>query len=316
MTGTDTRTRAHLSLLGMGAAVLLLSACGNASEEETDGTILEDTAPLMEEAVTASTSLSLYSIVDDPARRGDNMKRDQYRHPIETLNFFGLEPDMTVVEIWPGGGWYTDILAPFVASGGGKLYAAHFDPEVGDFQARSLNGFKEKYLSDPDYYGDIEITAMSGTTGAIAPDNSADMVLTFRNVHNWRLSGFEQKAFHDMYAALKPGGILGVVAHRLPESAEKEGPNTWGYTKESTVKLLAARAGFEFVDSSEINANPKDIADHPYGVRTLQPASVTPKEGEEVPEGFDADYYFSLGESDRMTLKFRKPVDADSALLE
>jgi len=134
------------------------------------------------------------------------------------------------------------------------------------------------------------------------------VLLSFRNVHSWMRSGYADKAFADFYAALKPGGILGVVQHRLPESATQDPDGGKGYVQESYIKDMAKRAGFEFVASSEVNANPRDTADHPFGVWTLPPASYVPKDAKEIPEGFDAELFKNIGESDRATLKFRKPL--------
>ena len=139
------------------------------------------------------------------------------------------------------------------------------------------------------------------------PAESVDIILSFRNVHNWMGGGYAEKAFADFYAALKPGGTLGIVEHRLPESALQDPRGATGYVQESYMKALAADAGFEFVASSEINANPRDTADHPMGVWTLPPRSAVPKEGSEDATGFDAALYKNIGESDRATLKFRKP---------
>jgi predicted methyltransferase len=315
----------------LGAALLLVAtACGDdpateaeiveVDETETSvpaDTAMEETAEPMAEQAAPRSGRTLPQIIADEGLRGERMARDVYRHPLETLNFFGLEPDMVVVEASPASGWYTDIIASYLATGGGTLYAAHFDPETDiEFYRRSRADFEARYLGDPERFGDVRMTVLSPEGGPVAPAESADLVLTFRNVHNWRQGDWAQKAFDDFYAALKPGGTLGVVAHRLPETTEQEGPNTWGYTKESTVIELAENAGFTLLARSEVNANPKDKADHPYGVRTLPPASRTPREDEEVPPGFDAEAYLAIGESDRMTLKFIKPLDPDAAALE
>ncbi|RZF77846.1 methyltransferase [Pseudoalteromonas sp. CO325X] len=228
--------------------------------------------------------------------------RDQYRHPVETLAFFGFEPSMTVVEIWPGGGWYSDIIAPAM-KGEGTFYAAHFpaDSDV-EYYQRSLTRFQDKLASDS-AYSDVKLSEFApGTHHSIAPEGSADMVLTFRNLHNWYMQKDEQgvkDAFKAFYAALKPGGVLGVVDHRLPESRDAGKAKRSGYVKESWVIELAKQAGFELAAKSEINANPNDFADHPRGVWTLPPRLAL---GDE-----DRAKYEAIGESDRMTLKFIKP---------
>ena len=230
-------------------------------------------------------------------------ERDQYRHPVETLEFFGFKPTMTVVEIAPGGGWYSEILAPALKEQG-TYYAAHFpaDSSVGYYQ-RSLVGFKKKVAED-ERFSKVQITEFAPTTHLdIAPADSADMVLTFRNVHNWYMGKDKDgavSAFQSFYKALKPGGTLGVVEHRLPEDRADEMQKSSGYMKQSYVIEIAKKAGFELVADSDINANPLDTADHPKGVWTLPPSL---RLGEQ-----DAAKYKAIGESDRMTLKFKKPL--------
>lgn len=235
-------------------------------------------------------------------------ERDGARHPKETLAFFGVEADDTVVEIWPGGGWYTSVLGPYLKEGGGKLIAAGFDPAGSDYAKRGVEKYTEAFINKPDVYGEIVLTVASKTSSEIAPEGSADVVLTFRNVHNWMFGDYADKMFKDAYTALKPGGVLGVVEHRLPSSAEQDPKGGSGYVQEELVKQWAAEAGFEFVEASEINANPKDTADHPFGVWTLPPNSRTAGRGEEPNPDFDKAKYAAIGESDRMTLKFVKPV--------
>jgi predicted methyltransferase len=216
---------------------------------------------------------------------------------LETLAFFGVEPDDTVVEIWPGGGWYTEILAPYVLQGGGTFYAVA--------NGNGLNGVRRMMEANPALYGGIRLAAFpaSGDDAARVPDGSADVVLTFRNVHNWMGSEgaapVAPEAFRKIHAMLRPGGTLGVVDHRLPESADSARERSSGYLKVSTVRRLAEEAGFEYVGASEVNANPRDTTDHPSGVWTLPP---TLRRGEE-----DRERYLAIGESDRMTLIFRKP---------
>ncbi len=262
------------------------------------------TAKAPAETVQApDASALLDAALGAPTRSDEDRARDQWRHPKETLSFFGVEPDMTVVEVWPGGGWYTRIIAPYLKSGGGTYYAAHVDPSASERAAAAVDRFRAEF-SDPSVSGEIRITALGA--GDIAPENSADVVLTFRNVHNWTSSGAAEAHFRAFYQALKPGGILGVVDHRANENANDADGST-GYVKESTVKSLAEAAGFEFAGSSEINANPNDTKDHPFGVWTLPPvrrSSASP--GQEDP-AFDRAKYDAIGESDRMTLKFVKP---------
>jgi len=254
-------------------------------------------------ALSHNHESSLSHAVQSSERSAKNSARDEYRHPEQTLAFFGFKPTMTVVEIAPGGGWYSEILAPALKEQG-LYYAAHFpsDSSVGYYQ-RSLAAFKQKVAED-ERFSKVEISEFAPLTHTdIAPAGTADMVLTFRNVHNWYMGKDTEgalSAFKSFYTALKPGGTLGVVEHRLDESRADEDQKSTGYMKQSYVVDLAKKAGFELVATSEINANPKDTADHPKGVWTLPPSL---RLGEK-----DADKYKAIGESDRMTLKFKKPL--------
>lgn len=245
---------------------------------------------------TSKTADPIATAVAAPTRTATNIARDQYRHPAETLAFFGVKPGDTVVELWPGGGWYTEILAPLAKSGGGTLYvAAPWE--------RGLNRFKEKQAADAATYGAVKLAEFPQTgTNPKVPDGSADVVLTFRNVHNWRFDGTDNtaNAFKQIYAMLKPGGTLGVVDHRLSESDDAAKEEKSGYMKESSIIAFAEAAGFKLAGKSEINANPKDTKDYPKGVWTLPPNL---REGD-----VDREKYLAIGESDRMTLKFVRPA--------
>lgn len=243
----------------------------------------------------------LDAAINGDQRPAEDKARDEWRHPKETLEFFGVKPDMTVVEIWPGGGWYTRILAPYLHSGGGAYYAAQVDPASNERAAAAVDRFKEAF-GDKDVYGDVHVTALGA--GDITPEGTADAVLTFRNVHNWLSGGTADANFAAFYKALKPGGVLGVVEHRADEAGEDGA----GYVKVSTVRKLAENAGFEFVAESEINANPADTKDHPFGVWTLAPVRRSSQSPGDAPADFDRAKYDAIGESDRMTLKFVKPV--------
>ncbi|MCW8109061.1 methyltransferase [Alteromonas ponticola] len=229
--------------------------------------------------------------------------RDEYRHPQQTLRFFGIEPSMTVVEIWPGGGWYTDILAPLLKENG-KLVAAHFHitDNSPKYYSRYLDQFKDKMANHPPY-ANIELTEFDVMKAPdLAKANSADAVLTFRNVHNWYMQKGEESltnAFKAFFKALKPGGILGVVDHQLPEAADDAMMKESGYIKKSLVIEAAQAAGFKLEAESAINENPLDTADHPRGVWSLPPSMAL---GDK-----DKDKYLAIGESNRMTLKFVKP---------
>ncbi|NWG91781.1 MAG: class I SAM-dependent methyltransferase, partial [Parvularculaceae bacterium] len=236
-------------------------------------------------------------------RTPEEKARELWRHPKETLAFFGVEPTMTIVEVWPGAGWYAKILAPYLKSGGGVYHAAHFDPESDARAAAAVDQFRADF-SDKTVFGDVRVSALGA--GPIAPPESADVVLTFRNVHNWLASDDAEAHFRAFYAALKPGGVLGVVEHRANEDWDDEDGAT-GYVKESTVKALAEAAGFVFEASSEINANPRDTKDHPFGVWTLPPVRRSSASPGQPDPTVDRAKYDAIGESDRMTLKFRKP---------
>ncbi len=235
-------------------------------------------------------------------REAKNKARDIYRHPKETLLFFGLEANMTVVEIWPGGGWYTEILAP-VLRDNGKLYAASLalqSKATPDIRREIGREYLKKLAQHPEIYDRIVHTELQAPEyTAIAPRGSADLVLTFRNVHNWAKDGNADATFKAFYDALKPGGILGVTDHRAKSGTPFEDMIRSGYVTEDYVIELAKRAGFQLVAKSEINANPKDTKDHPKGVWTLPPML---RLGDQ-----DREKYLAIGESDRMTLKFVKP---------
>ena len=243
---------------------------------------------------------ALTAAVAGSARSPANVARDPHRHPAETLAFFGVKPTDSVVEIWPGGGWYTEILAPYL-SAGGKL-------TVVSPSGRPSEGINTKLDKDVATYGKVaraNFPSLLGGTG-VAP-GSVDKVLTFRNVHNWRMgylspdkADYSPAAFKEIYAMLKPGGVLGIEDHRLPEDADSAREKTSGYIKVSTVRALAEAAGFKFAGSSEVNANPKDTHDWADGVWTLPPSY---RLGDK-----DREKYAAIGESDRMTLKFVKPA--------
>ena len=245
----------------------------------------------------AHSNKALEQAVSGEHRSAKNKARDQYRHPVETLGFFGFEPEMTVVEITPGGGWYTEILAPAL-KGKGKLYAAHY-PDTGEDNYYSNSRKKlEKKLASSVVFSDVVLTDfVPRKQSELAPQGSADLVLTFRNLHNWKDAGVEQ-VFKDAFNALKPGGVLGVVEHRLPAGADAK--IAIGYVSETNTIKQAKAAGFRFAGSSEINANSKDLAQ--YKVWTLPPSLTL---GDK-----DKEKYLAIGESDRMTLKFVKPENA------
>ncbi len=236
---------------------------------------------------------ALKAAIASPARNADNVKRDQYRHPYETLTFFGIKPNMTVVELSPGGGWYTEILAPYLRDQG-KLIAAG--------TTNSAESFKKFLAKDPGRDKVVYGTFMPAKgMYDYAPKGSADMVLTFRNIHNWIGIGDDgmKKMMANIYDSLKPGGIFGVEEHRLPASMKQDAEASSGYVHEAYVIKMAEQAGFKLVGKSEVNANAKDDANHENGVWALPP-TFTNKDK-------DRAKYAAIGESDRMTLKFVKP---------
>ncbi len=236
--------------------------------------------------------------------RGDaDRARDKDRHPAETLSFFGLKPEMTVIEVIPGGGWYTAILAPYLAPSGQLVEAVP--------PGKDSDRFAAFVQSDPARYGKVQtVTWAVGQPSQLVPPGTADMVVTFRNIHNLLGSadqpgdGNAPQAFADWFGALKPGGVLGIEEHRLPETMDVAREKTTGYVKRSTVIRLALAAGFQLAGTSEINANPRDDHDHPKGVWTLPPSYDL--------GDVDRQRYAAIGESDRMTLKFVKPAAADA----
>jgi len=249
---------------------------------------------------------TIQAAVAGPWRLPADRARDRWRHPAESLAFWGLKPGQTVVEFWPGAGWYTDIVAPFLAATGGKLYAANL--ETKDVAAREVvEGFRRHLDDKPRLYGKVEITAFGPSSGPVAPARSADLVLFLRNLHNWMAAGIAEKAFRDAFAALKPGGALGVEEHRADPGGVPDVLAADGYVQQAYVVQLAQEAGFTLAAASEINANPKDTKDHPFGVWTLPPVRRSSPRGQPSDPAFDHSPYDAIGESDRMTLRFIKP---------
>ena len=231
----------------------------------------------------------------DPA----NAARDRYRHPVETLDFFNLRDDMTVVEIQPGSaGWWTEILAPFLKDRG-LYYAAH--PLEGESKAAraTRETFERKLAAHPDLYGKVKIAPFSFKGAEIAPAGSVDMVLTFRNLHNWVERGLAVEVMQMFRKALKPGGILAIKDHRARTDKPQDPYASDGYVREDYTIELAEKAGFVLLGRSEVNANPKDTKDWKAGVWTLPPSFRLKDE--------DRAKYQSIGESDRFTLTFVKP---------
>ncbi len=244
---------------------------------------------------------ALADAIAAPERSAAFRARDGYRHPQETLAFFDVQPEMTVVEIWPGGGWYTEILAPYLKDRGQYIAAGFALNETSPgYQGSTMTRFIEKLRAEPARYGKVGLTTLGAPDHwSIAPPGSADRVLTFRNVHNWLDAGIAPEVFAAMFRALKKGGVLGVVEHRAAAGLSLEKMKDSGYVIEAEVMRLALAAGFRFDAASEVNANPADTKDYPKGVWTLPPRLAL---GE-----VDKAKYLAIGESDRMTLRFVKP---------
>jgi predicted methyltransferase len=281
-------------LTGAGALSLFLSAC-----ERKEGS---SPAPRVK--------MALEEAVAGAWRPDADKARDAWRHPVESLRFWGLQPGMTVVELWPGAGWYTDIIAPFLAANGGRLYAAQFQADdPNEPAARQVaEAYIRKIEANRRLYGAVEFTAFGPTSIAIAPPGSADLVLFLRNVHNWMAVGIAEKAFAEAYAALKPGGVLGIEEHRADPGGVQDVLAADGYVQEAYVRQLAIEAGFVVDGASNINANPNDSRDHPFGVWTLPPTRLTAPRGQPPQPDFDRTAFDAIGESDRMTLRFKKPA--------
>jgi len=274
------------------------AASGEAHGAQTAAAAASSQAP---DPAAQQTAAALDRILAGDQRSAENRARDVYRHPKETLLFFGIRPDMRVVEIWPDAGWYTEIIAPLVQARG-KYYAA---TEPGDPQSayisRRQQAFRDKLTARPDLYGGAELTTLGTEGGEIAPPGSVDMVLTFRNLHDWLSDESAPKVFFAaMYRALKPGGILGVTDHRGNPGLPQDPRARNGYVNEDYAIRMIEAAGFKLAAKSEINANPKDTKDYAQGVWTLPP---TYRLG-----ATDRDKYAAIGESDRFTLKFVKPA--------
>lgn len=251
-------------------------------------------------ALPASAALDWSAALNGDHRDAKNAVRDEFRHPRETLEFFGLEEGMTVVELAPGGGWYTEVLAPLLR-GNGVYYAAHYGLNSGAYARRSLGGYLKKLGVNDDVYGEVRVTALAPPSSVtIAPAGSADLVLAFRNVHSWMRAGTLAETLVAAFDALKPGGVFGVVQHRARDGRDEEAMKASGYVSEDYVIAAARSVGFELDARSEVNANPKDTADYEGGVWELLPALRS--------DAKDRNARAAVGESDRMTLRFVKPA--------
>jgi predicted methyltransferase len=272
----------------------LVAACatnGNTPAPTSPPSAAEPAPPAAPPAATSSDIGSkLTTVLAMPHRSEANRARDKYRHPVETLGFFGLRDDMTVMEIWPGGGWYTEVLAPLLKEKG-KLIVTN---------TATGKKYADMLASSPDLYGKVEVKLIAPPDDInFGPDNSVDLLVTFRNIHSWMPKKYDGKVFAAAFKVLKSGGVFGVVEHRGKPGSKPEDLEKSGYVPEDYVIKKVEEAGFKLAAKSEINANPKDTKDYPDGVWTLPP---TLRKGE-----VDKAKFLAIGESDRMTLKFVKP---------
>jgi predicted methyltransferase len=283
--------------LALASLASVASACGGSTPSPSVPIAASAEAP----AVDTATDAKLRAAIASTDRPADEVARDKWRHPLETLEFFGLRQDMTVVELWPGGGWYTSILAPLV-SDKGKLVVTNMDPSgpPDDHGTQMAKQYSARLASKPNDFGKVEVRVIHPPADlALGPDGSVDAVLTFRNFHNWVRDGIADKVLAASFRVLKPGGVLGVEEHRAKADDDPTKVGDTGYVPEALVIDMAQKAGFRLEARSEINANPKDTKDWPKGVWTLPPVL---RLGDE-----DRAKYEAIGESDRMTLRFRKP---------
>jgi len=276
----------------------------------TIGALSGDRPLLADGPDSAAIEARVQVAMEAPHRDSANVERDRYRNPAETLAFFGWQPEMKIAEIWPAGGWYSEILAPLTRDEG-QYFAAGFSMTADrtpqwrkDYQKQ----FDEKLEAEPEVYDHIVVTGLSiPERPTFAPPGSLDMVLTFRNVHNWVNGDYAPEMFDAMFRALRSGGVLGLVEHRAAPGTPRRNVPDDGYMTEAHVIELAEGAGFELEAKSEINANPDDTRDHPEGVWTLPPSFRACGRTEGPEREACIERYQSIGESDRMTLRFRKP---------
>ncbi len=301
--------------MGLSVLLVMLAACSKEPEAPAAPEPAVAPAPVAEPAPAVAAS-PIEAAVAGTWRSADDRSRDVYRHPAEALEFWGLAPGMAVLEVQPGGGWWTEILASYAHANGGTFYATAADldnPELPEAARKSREEFAARFAAKPEVYGAVNLVNF-GAKSAPLPAATFDFILTARSTHGWVNGGVADKMFADFFQALKPGGILALEQHRANEGsdpADKITGTSSGYVMQSAVVALAEKAGFTLEASSEINANPTDTKDHPFGVWTLPPVARTRpySEGPDANDpAFDRSKYDAIGESDRMTLKFRKPA--------
>jgi predicted methyltransferase len=258
-------------------------------------------------ATSALREISAQEAVDGAWRLPGDRARDGVRHPIQSFEFWRIKPSMTVVEIRPGAGYWTDMLAPYLAAGGGKLIVTSGDPDkMSEAQKAGLARYLKRYQDNPALYGTLDVGVFAANSDKLlAAPGSVDLIISSRNFHGFVLQNIKDYALKSMFDALKPGGLVAIEQHRgdarRPQNASS------GYLRQDWVIAQMRQAGFEFVASSEFNANPNDTKDHPFGVWTLPPTLQTAPSGQPANPNFDNSKYKAIGESDRMTLLFAKP---------
>ena len=267
-------------LLLLASTLLLAASCSTTSTRET-------------------TAAALDNILAGSQRAAENSARDRYRHPKETLLFFGIRPEMKVLEVWPEPGWYTEVIAPLVRERG-KYFAAVIAPDPDSkYVTGRLSDYQQKLAAKLDVYGTVDVVTLPTDGSDVVPAGTLDMVVTFRNIHNWMARDSAGQVFATLYRALKPGGVLGVVEHRGNAAMTQDPKAKSGYVNEDYAIRLIEGQGFRLVGESQVNANPKDTKDYEQGVWTLPPSY---RLGDK-----DRQKYADIGESDRFTLKFEKP---------
>ncbi len=294
-----------------GIATLMLAGCGSAPQTTRDLDQIARQAPDLQARIQEQHTAALAAAVNAAWRPEAERARDQYRHPVESLTFWGLQPGMHIVEIDPGGGaWWTPILANYAHTTNGRYTAGWIDlgaPNVTDNQRNARQNFLNEW-ADQSRYGQVNAVNFGMTSGLAVPDSSIDFILVARAFHNWsRNEGMTDRYMAEFARALKPGGSLAVEQHRAPAGSDVSITASTGYVPESYVIEAAQRAGLRLAARSEINANPNDDHDHPFGVWTLPPVRRSAPGGQPADPNFDHAPYDAIGESDRMTLRFVKP---------
>lgn len=296
----------HILTLTALAGIIAVAGVGQAGAQAKAKKSMK-TAPMAASA-TPAMDTGLATAVAGAWRSEADRARDVSRHPAQTLAFWGIKPNSTVVEIRPGGGYWTDILAPYLATGGGKLIVTSGDPEkMTPVQIENRDRFLKRYQDNPSLYGTLALGVFAANSDKpLAAAGSVDLIISSRNFHGFVLQNIKDYAVKSMFDALKSGGLVGIEQHR--GDARRPQNASTGYMRQDWVISEMRKGGFEFVGASEINANPADTKDHPFGVWTLPPVLQTAPNGQAANPAFDNAKYKAIGESDRMTLLFRKPA--------